>query len=76
VHGTKVSHPLAVGFHYFEVFCVDPNDTIEIRFLALDHFWLDLEDIAFDFVHLFLAQVFQIVFRKLGRSQGERRNAL
>src|SRR5260370_4447871 len=49
---------------------------VEIRFYAFDAFWLGLKNVAVGLVHLLLAEVFQVVFRKLAGRKRKRGDAL
>src|SRR5216683_820638 len=60
-----IGNPFPVGFHDFQVFSIHPHDAVEISLDAFHHSWLGLKNVAIDFIHLLLAQVFQVIFRKL-----------
>ncbi len=73
---TLIGNPSPICLHYFQILRVHPHDAVEIGLDALDSSGFCLEDVAIDLVNLLLAQVLQVVFRKLAGSQRKRGDTL
>ena len=65
MYGAQIRNPFAVGLHYFQILLIHPEDAVEERVLPVQHFRAHLKDVAIHFVHLFRAQVLQVVFGHL-----------
>jgi len=73
---TQLVDPSPIGLYHFQIFRIHPYQSVQICMGAIQHLRLHFENVAVDLVHLFFADIFQVVFRKLAAGQRKCGNAI
>src|SRR5262245_33262748 len=71
---SDIRNRLSICLYDLEIFVIDPDLALKIALALLQLLWSNIENIAIDFVDLFLPEVFHIVFADVVSCENKRLN--